>query len=156
MVYLLAYLFMNLGAFLVVTLVHRQDGTFDLRDYAGLVRRSPFLTLAMAVFVLSLVGIPPLVGYLGKLYVFAAAVESGLYLLAVAAAANAALGAYYYFRILKTMMVDEGDPAKGPFALPLMDRAWLVVFMIANVAPILFWGAIDGWTRSSLPLLAAR
>jgi NADH-quinone oxidoreductase subunit N len=156
MVYLLAYVFMNLGAFLVVTLVHRQDGTFDLRDYAGLVRRSPFLTFAMAVFVLSLVGIPPLVGYLGKLYVFAAAVESGLYTLAVAGALNAALGAYYYFRILKTMVVDAGDPAMEPFELPLLDKAWLVVFMIANVAPIFLWSMIDGWTRSSLPVLVTR
>jgi NADH-quinone oxidoreductase subunit N len=156
MVYLLAYLFMNLGAFLVVTLVHREDGTFDLRDYAGLVRRSPFLTFAMAVFVLSLVGIPPLVGYLGKLYVFAAAIERGLFTLAVAGALNAALGAYYYFRILKTMMVDPGDPAKPAFDLPLLDKAWLVVFMIANVAPILLWGLVDGWTRASLPLFAAR
>ncbi len=156
MVYLLAYLFMNLGAFLVVTLVHREDNTFDLRDYAGLVRRSPFLTFAMAVFVLSLVGIPPLVGYLGKLYVFAAAVQSGLYVLALAGALNAALGAYYYFRILKTMMVDAGDPAKGAFDLPLVDKAWLVVFMVANVAPILLWSAIDGWTRASLPLFATR
>jgi NADH:ubiquinone oxidoreductase subunit 2 (subunit N) len=156
MVYLLAYVFMNLGAFLVVTLVHREDGTFDLRDYAGLVRRSPFLTFAMAVFVLSLVGIPPLVGYLGKLYVFAAAIERGLYLLALAGALNAALGAYYYFRILKTMMVDPGDPAKGAFDLPLVDKVWLVVFMVANVAPILLWGLIDGWTRASLPMLAAR
>jgi NADH:ubiquinone oxidoreductase subunit 2 (subunit N) len=120
------------------------------------VRRSPFLTFAMAVFVLSLVGIPPLVGYLGKLYVFAAAIEKGLYLLAVAGALNAALGAFYYFRILKTMMVDEGDPAKGAFDLPLVDKAWLVIFRIANIAPILLWGAIDGWTRASLPLLAAR
>jgi NADH-quinone oxidoreductase subunit N len=156
MVYLLAYLFMNLGAFLVVTLVHREDNTFDLRDYAGLVRRSPFLTFAMAVFVLSLVGIPPLVGYLGKLYVFAAAVQSGLYVLALAGALNAALGAYYYFRILKTMMVDAGDPAKEAFDLPLVDKAWLVVFMVANVAPILLWSAIDGWTRASLPLFATR
>ena len=156
MVYLLAYVFMNLGAFLVVTLVHRQDGTFDLRDYAGLVTRSPFLTFAMSVFVLSLVGIPPLVGYLGKLYVFAAAVQGGLYTLALAGALNAALGAYYYFRILKTMIVETADAAKPAFDLPLVDKAWLVVFMAANVAPILFWSVIEGWTRSSLPLLAAR
>jgi NADH-quinone oxidoreductase subunit N len=156
MVYLLAYLFMNLGAFLVVTLVHREDGTFDLRDYGGLVRRSPFLTFAMGVFVLSLVGIPPLVGYLGKLYVFAAAVQGGLYTLAVAGALNAALGAYYYFRILKTMMVDPGDPAKAAIELPLVDKAWLVVFMVANVAPILLWSLVEDWTRASLPLLAAR
>ena len=86
LVYLLAYLFMNLGAFLVVVLVHNQDGTFDLRDYPGLYRRAPFLTVAMAVFLLSLMGIPPLVGFMGKLYVFAAAIEGGLYTLAVAGA----------------------------------------------------------------------
>ena len=68
---------MNLGAFLVVTLVHNQDGTFDLRDYPGLYRRAPFLTVAMAVFLLSLMGIPPLVGFMGKLYVFAAIIEKG-------------------------------------------------------------------------------
>jgi NADH-quinone oxidoreductase subunit N len=156
MVYLLAYLFMNLGAFLVVTLVHRQDGTFDLRDYAGLVTRSPFLTLAMSVFVLSLVGIPPLVGYLGKLYVFAAAIQGGLYTLALAGALNAALGAYYYFRILKTMIVEAADPARPAFELPFIDKAWLVVFMAANIAPVVFWSVIETWTRSSLPVLAAR
>ena len=77
LVYLLAYLFMNLGAFLVVTLIHNQDGTFDLRDYPGLYRRAPFLTVAMAIFLLSLMGIPPLVGFMGKLYVFAAIMEKG-------------------------------------------------------------------------------
>src|SRR5512134_1600399 len=81
MVYLLAYLFMNLGAFLVVTLVHLQDGTFDLRDYPGLYRRAPLLTVSMAIFLLSLMGIPPLVGFMGKLYVFAAVIEKGYILL---------------------------------------------------------------------------
>ena len=77
LVYLFAYLFMNLGAFLVVTLVHNQDGTFDLRDYPGLYRRCPGLTVAMSIFLLSLMGIPPLVGFMGKLYVFAAVIERG-------------------------------------------------------------------------------
>jgi hypothetical protein len=54
------------------------------------------------------------------------------------------------------MIVDPGDPAKAAFDLPLVDKAWLVVFMVANAAPILLWGLIDGWTRASLPLLAAR
>ena len=96
MIYLLAYLFMNLGAFLVVTLVHNQDGTFDLRDYPGLYRRAPFLTVAMAVFLLSLMGIPPLVGFMGKLYVFAAIIERGpaYYWYAVVGAVNAAIAAY--------------------------------------------------------------
>ena len=128
MIYLLAYLFMNLGAFLVVTLIHYHDGTFDLRDYPGLHRRAPLLTVAMAVFLLSLMGIPPLVGFMGKLYVFAAVIERGpdFYWYAVVAALNAAMAAYYYARVLKTMIIDAGQrgqaglhaararPARGP------------------------------------------
>jgi hypothetical protein len=63
---------------------------------------------------------------------------------------------YYYFRILKTMIVETADATKAAFDLPLVDKAWLVVFMAANVTPILFWSVIEGWTRSPLPLLAAR
>src|SRR5712692_6763446 len=98
MVYLLAYLFMNLGAFLVVTLVHLHEGSFDLRDYPGLYRRAPFLTLAMAIFLLSLMGIPPLVGFMAKLYVFAAVIERGpdYWWYAVVGALNAAVAAFYY------------------------------------------------------------
>jgi NADH-quinone oxidoreductase subunit N len=157
MIYLLSYLFMNLGAFLVVTLIHLQDGTFDLRDYPGLHRRAPFLTLAMAVFLLSLVGIPPLVGFMGKLYVFASIVEKGptYYWFAVAGALNAAIAAYYYFRVLKTMIIDAGNEDKPAFSLAFADRAWLFVLVIANVVPALFfWGAIEGWARQSLTLYA--
>ena len=116
MIYLLAYLFMNLGAFLVVTLIHNQDGTFDLRDYPGLYRRAPFLTVAMAIFLLSLMGIPPLVGFMGKLYVFAAIIErgpsTGWY--AVVGALNAAIAAYYYARVLKTMIIDAPATRRRP------------------------------------------
>ena len=109
LVYLAAYLFMNLGAFLVVTLVHLHEGSFDLRDYPGLYRRAPLLTLAMAFFLLSLVGIPPFVGFLAKLYVFAAVIEKGMGVYATIGAVNAAIAAYYYFRVLKVMTIDAGN-----------------------------------------------
>jgi NADH-quinone oxidoreductase subunit N len=157
LIYLLAYLFMNLGAFLVVTLVHHHDDTFDLRDYPGLYKRAPLLTAAMAIFLLSLVGIPPLVGFMGKLYVFAAVIERGYGWYAMAGAINAAIAAYYYFRILKTMVVEEDTgPARPPIQLAFADRAWLVVFMAANVLPLLFWSAIESWARASVVLYAAR
>jgi NADH-quinone oxidoreductase subunit N len=155
-VYLLAYVFMNLGAFLVVTLVHLHDGTFDLRDYAGLYRRSPLLTVAMAFFLLSLVGIPPFVGFLGKFYVFAAVIENGNGLYAFIGALNAALAAFYYFRVLKTMVVDPGNEDKLPLALAFADRAWLVAFAAFNLVPILFWDRIETWTRGALVLYAGR
>jgi NADH-quinone oxidoreductase subunit N len=155
-VYLLAYVFMNLGAFLVVTLVHLHDGTFDLRDYPGLYRRAPLLTVAMGFFLLSLVGIPPFVGFLGKLYVFAAVIDRGFGWYAVVGAVNAAIAAYYYFRILKTMVIDAGNEDRPPLRLALADRAWLVVLAAANIVPLFFWSGIESWTRGSLVLYAGR
>lgn len=160
MVYLAAYLFMNLGAFLVVTLVHYHDGTFDLRDYPGLYRRAPFMTLAMAIFLLSLMGIPPLVGFMGKLYVFGSLIQKAagvaeswpLYALAVVGAINAAIAAYYYARVLKTMVIDAGNEEKAPMALPAESQLWLAVLVLANVLPLIFWEKVQLWTTASLAL----
>jgi NADH-quinone oxidoreductase subunit N len=156
MVYLLSYVFMNLGAFLVVTLVHRHEGSFDLRDYPGLHRRAPLLTWAMAIFLLSLMGIPPLIGFMGKLYVFAAVIErgQGYWLYAVIGAVNAAIAAYYYARVLKTMIIDEPEVAKPAFTLPAADFAWVFLLATANVLPLFFWSTIEGWAHASLTLYA--
>jgi NADH-quinone oxidoreductase subunit N len=156
LVYLAAYLVMNLGAFLVVTLVHLHDGSFDLRDYPGLYRRAPLLTLAMAFFLLSLVGIPPFVGFLGKLYVFAAVIEQGMGVYATIGAVNAAIAAYYYFKVLKVMTIDAGNEDKPPLKLAFADQAWLAAFALANVLPLLFWERIESWARGALVLYAGR
>jgi NADH-quinone oxidoreductase subunit N len=156
LIYLFAYVFMNLGAFLVVTLVHNQDGTFDLRDYPGLYRRAPFLTVAMAVFLFSLMGIPPLVGFMGKLYVFAAVIERGYIWYAVVGAVNAAVAAYYYARILKTMIIDGGNEDKPAFRVPAMDLGWVGLFLLANLLPLLVWQRIESWAKESLVLWAGR
>ena len=156
LVYLAAYVFMNLGAFLVVTLVHLHEGTFDLRDYPGLYRRAPLLTMAMAFFLLSLVGIPPFIGFLGKLYVFAAIIEKGQGIYAFIGAVNAAIAAFYYFRVLKVMTIDAGNEDKPALSLALADKAWLVAFALANLLPLLFWARIEGWVKGSLTLYAGR
>jgi NADH-quinone oxidoreductase subunit N len=157
-IYLAAYLVMNLGAFLVVTLVHLHDGTFELGDYPGLHRRAPLLTVAMAVFLLSLVGIPPFVGFMGKLYVFAAVVERGpeYYWYAVAGAVNAAIAAFYYFRVLKTMVIDSGNEDKPALRLAMSDQAWVALLAALNLLPVFFWSGIENWARQGLTLYAGR
>ncbi len=157
-VYLLAYLVMNLGAFLVVMLIHQHTGSFDLRDYAGMVKRAPFLTLAMAIFIFSLMGIPPLIGFMGKLYVFAAIVEKGpsFWWYALAGALNAAVAAYYYARVLKTMIIDDDEEARPVLAIPALDQAWLGAFALANLLPLLFWSRIEAWAKGALVLYAGR
>jgi NADH-quinone oxidoreductase subunit N len=158
MIYLAAYLFMNLGAFLVVTLVHLHDGTFDLRDYAGLHRRSPLLAVSMGIFLLSLVGIPPFVGFMGKLYVFAAVIERGpeYWWYAVVGAVNAAIAAFYYFRVMKTIVIDAGNEDKPEMKLALADSTFIVLLAAANLLPLFFWSRIEGWAHQSLVLYAGR
>jgi NADH-quinone oxidoreductase subunit N len=110
----------------------------------------------MAFFLLSLVGIPPFVGFLAKLYVFAAVIEQGHGAYATIAAVNAAVAAFYYFKILKVMIIDPGNEAKPALELEPADQLRLAVLAAANVAPLLFWDWIEGWARSALVLYAGR
>ena len=115
--YLLAYAFMNVGAFAVACAVERRDEySTTMRDYAGLSQREPLLAAAMAVFMLSLTGIPPLVGFWGKLFVFGAAVEAGMSWLAVVGVIASAISAYYYLRVVVQMYMR--DPAEYVPSLP--------------------------------------
>ena len=110
----------------------------------------------LAAFLLSLVGIPPFVGFMGKLYVFAAVVERGSSYawFAVVGALNAAIGAFYYFRVLKTMTIDAEETEKPPLVLAPADLTWVGLFAVANLVPIFFWGSVEAWARQSLTLWA--
>jgi len=108
--YLVAYAFMTLGAFGVVLAVGRRgEPNENLEDYAGLGFRSPLLGAAMAVFMLSLTGIPPLAGFAGKFYVFTAAVREGYIVLAVIGVLNSVVSAGYYVRVLVSMFLTAGE-----------------------------------------------
>lgn len=98
-IYALAYLFMNIGAFAMVIAIYNKIGSDDIRDYAGLSVKNPFLSLIFVVFLLSLAGVPPTAGFIGKFYVFAAAIESGYTWLAIIGILNSVIALYYYFRI---------------------------------------------------------
>jgi NADH-quinone oxidoreductase subunit N len=108
--YLLAYAGMNLGAFGVVLAVGRRGEPHEeIDDYAGLGFRSPLLGTAMAIFMLSLTGIPPLAGFAGKVYVFTAAVREGYIALAVIGVLNSVISAGYYIRVLVVMFMTPGS-----------------------------------------------
>ena len=106
-VYLLTYVVMNLGAFAAVIAVSNKIKSDEIKEYAGLSVHSPFLAAALTVFLLSLAGIPPLAGFIGKFYIFSAAIKEGFILLAIAAAVNSAIAAYYYFIVIRTMYLEK-------------------------------------------------
>lgn len=107
--YLLGYAFTNLGAFAVVIALGRRGEPHDLvRDYRGLSARRPALAAAMALFMLSLTGVPPLAGFVGKFYVFSAALGAGHTYLVIIAVINSVISAYYYISVIVAMYMEEG------------------------------------------------
>jgi len=107
-IYLIVYTFMNLGAFLVVVALRRKGliGE-DIADFAGLMQKSPGYAVMMLIFLLSLAGIPPTAGFIGKYYIFLSLIQTGKYGLAVFATLYAAVSIYYYFRIVRSMFLSE-------------------------------------------------
>jgi NADH-quinone oxidoreductase subunit N len=124
--YLGVYLFMNVGAFTIAWLVNRRGGgEYQISDYAQLGYRRPTLAILMSVFLLSLIGIPPLAGFFGKLYVFSAAVQAGYVWLVVIAVLNSAVSVYYYLRVIVVMYMKEDE------GLREVERAPSVAFTAA-------------------------
>jgi NADH-quinone oxidoreductase subunit N len=118
-VYVMVYTFMNLGAFLVIVALRRQGiiGE-DLDDIAGLMHKSPGYAVLMLIFLLSLAGIPPTAGFLGKYYIFLSLIQTRHYALAVVATLYVAVAIYYYFKIVRSMFIREATE-KAPLASSL-------------------------------------
>jgi NADH-quinone oxidoreductase subunit N len=148
MFYLFAYLLMNLGAFAIVAFLRNQTGSEDLSSFAGMIHRSPLLVVTLAIFLLSLLGLPPLVGFAAKFQVFAVLYDSGnsysstlpilsyaFYGLLILAGLNTVISAAYYLKILRVMVLDappenatkelRTSPGMAVFALLL--SGWVLV-----------------------------
>ncbi len=105
--YLFVYLFMNLGGFICVILFTIRTGTDQISEYSGLYQKDPLLTLGLSIFLLSLGGIPPLAGFFGKIYLFWAGWQAGLYTLVLIGLLTSVVSIYYYIRVVKMMVVKE-------------------------------------------------
>jgi NADH-quinone oxidoreductase subunit N len=154
--YLIAYLFMNLGAFAVVAFIRNLTGSEDLSSYRGLIRRAPVLTVTLSVFLLSLLGIPPLAGFAAKFQIFRVLYEGGqhyvqagqanlgywLYALLVIGGLNTVLSVVYYLKVMKVMILEttleeiEGRPSPplvAPAASVLFASLLAVVILVVGI-----------------------
>jgi NADH-quinone oxidoreductase subunit N len=133
LVYLFVYTFMQLGAFAVIALMRRYDVVGDeLKDLNGLFFRQPFAAIAMLLFMLSLGGIPPTAGFMGKFWLFGAAIDARYYWLAVIAVLNSAVSLYYYIRIVVFMMLRNEPAGSEPKQTPMLTFA-LGVAVVATL-----------------------
>ena len=132
--YMLAYAFMNIGAFTVVIVLGRKgEENLNLEDYSGLAIRHPLLAFTMTVFMFSLAGIPPLAGFFGKFYVFSAAIKAGYVGLAVIGVLNSVMSVYYYLRVTVIMYMKEPSREFAPLSLSPFTLAALLIAIIGTI-----------------------
>jgi len=139
--YLFAYAFMNIGAFGVVTWLQSRGHGVTLDDFRGLASRSPLAALAMTVFMLSLMGMPPLIGFYAKYYVILAAIQAGLVWLAVAVVVMSAVSAFFYLRVITTMYFQEPTGEWTIERTPLLGVG-LLVMVLGTIGFGLFSGPL--------------
>ena len=156
LVYLMVYVFMQLGAFAVVVMLRRRDIIGDeLKDFTGLAVSHPGAATAMLVFLLSLGGIPPTAGFMGKLWLFGAAIEAGYIWLAVIGVANSALSLYYYVRLVVFMWTTDAESPAQSFRLSPSLAVVLVVSVIGTILFGVYPGPLFEFAASSASTLGA-
>jgi NADH-quinone oxidoreductase subunit N len=173
--YLIAYLFMNLGAFAVVAFLRNLTGSEDLKDFRGLVRRSPWMVITLSIFLLSLLGMPPLAGFMAKFQIFAVLFQAGhdytgpgetvlgntMYALLVIGGLNTVLSAVYYIKVMKVMIVDKPlDEVEGRLPEPLPEPAGAVFYAAILAVMIgvvgIFWGPLDWASQEGVKAFGRR
>jgi NADH-quinone oxidoreductase subunit N len=143
--YLLVYTFTTAGAFGVVLMLERAGGAgAPLQDYAGLAARHPVIALVLSLFLLSLIGIPPFGGFVGKFYLFGAAVRNGHVWLAIIGVLNSAIASYYYLRVIVYMYMREPEEATADYVPSLAGGLALAIALcgitVLGVMPAPFIG----------------
>jgi NADH-quinone oxidoreductase subunit N len=152
MIYFVVYLFMNLGAFYVVMLVANKIGSEDIEDYNGLGYRSPFLAVCLAIFLISLTGLPPTAGFIGKLYLFIALIQSKFIWLAVIAILNSVIALYYYVKVFRNMFIRNKEVNNNAIEYPLINKIVLLLFIIPTLVFGLYFTPIVSWAQASVKI----
>lgn len=141
--YAATYMLTNIGAFTIVGLVSQRTGGENLKDFNGLARRSPYLALAMVAVLLSLTGAPPLVGFVGKLFLFRVAINETLVALAVVGVVNVLISVFYYLGVVRAMYVERSANETQAFKVPTVS-GWVVlvtgfaVVLLTVASPIFY------------------
>jgi NADH-quinone oxidoreductase subunit N len=137
--YLAVYVFMNLGAFAIVAFLRGAIGSEEIADYAGLIRSCPVVSVALVAILISLIGIPPMAGFVGKFAVFAALVDAGGPLmigLLVIAGVNTVISLIYYLRVARVVAMDPEPETRGPVTLGLLPTAYILLVAV----PVVVYG----------------
>jgi NADH-quinone oxidoreductase subunit N len=156
LLYLAIYLLMNAGAFLAVMAVREKTGSESISAYRGLGTRSPLLAVVLAIFLFSLVGIPPFAGFIGKFFLFAAVLQTKtpfFYALAAIGVVNSVISLYYYARIIRATFLEKADGDAGPLPIARPAAALLVLLAVPTLVLGVWWGPLMGLVERSAVML---
>jgi NADH-quinone oxidoreductase subunit N len=142
--YLAAYAAANLTAFFAITIISSKINSDQISDYAGLSTRNPVLAVVLALSLLALIGVPPTGIFIAKLYIFTAAVDSGLIWLAILGVINSAVSAYYYVRIIRVMFT---QPSESDQKITASPAPWLALGLAG--AAMVFMGIAPGFVMEA-------
>ncbi len=139
--FIMVYIFSNLGAFGVVSAIESFTGKIDMRDYDGLYKTNPRLSLLMMLSMFSLAGIPPVAGFFGKFFLFTSAASAGYYWLVLIAVLNATISLYYYLMVIKAMFINKNEEPVNFFKSDAYTRTGLIL-SAAGIFVIGFWSQL--------------
>ena len=153
LIYFLVYLFMNLGAFFVVMIIANKIGSEEIDEYDGLGYTAPLLAVSLGVFLVSLTGLPPTAGFIGKLYLFIALVDAKMIVVAIIALLNTVVSLYYYIRVLKHMFLTKPKYEEAKITIDLADTVILLTLLIPIFIFGLYFTPIVNLAKNSIALL---
>jgi NADH-quinone oxidoreductase subunit N len=156
MLYFLIYMFMNLGAFYVVMLISNKTGNETMESYKGLGSRAPFLSVAMAVFLVSLTGLPPTAGFIGKLYIFAALINAKMIALAIVGVLNSVISLYYYARVFRNMFLRDSTTETTPIEAPMAARVLLLALLVPTIILGMYFGPLAQFAQYSVAMFGIK
>ncbi len=157
MVYFVVYLFMNLGAFYVVMLIANKTGSEHIDDYKGLGKKAPLLSVAMAVFLVSLTGLPPTAGFIGKWMIFLSLINAKMIAIAIIGVLNSVVSLYYYVRVIRNLFLrDEDKATEGTFKFPLAQQVLLYSLLIPTLYFGLFFNELVEFAQYSITMFGLK
>ncbi|MCK9211104.1 MAG: NADH-quinone oxidoreductase subunit N [Ignavibacteriaceae bacterium] len=152
LIYFAIYMVMNLGAFLVVIIIRNKINSEELSDYDGLGYSMPLMGVSLGVFLISLTGLPPTAGFIGKLYIFLALLDAKMIVLSVIMVLNSVVSLYYYVRVLKHMFLNKPKEEVAQVKFPLAENIYASVLAVAVIFFGIYFSPVINWAKNSLSL----
>jgi len=154
LIYFFMYLFMNLGAFYFVLLIANKTGSENIEDYQGLGYKAPVISVCMVIFLISLTGLPPTAGFIGKLYIFTALLQNPDFIwLAVVGVINSVISLVFYVKVFRNMYLRKVDEAKETYKFSVASIVLMILLAIPTLLFGIYFSPIVNWAQQSVGML---